>query len=203
VAAAPAPIAASHVLEPATTDAGIRSSAPAIRDTSTATLGKAEPSTTAHHLTPANIAAIVRSEYATGLQRCYERYAKDNRNAPRMLAVTLHVALTGRVVEYETNLSMKKCDVFANMRFAPDAGPDASIDDATRRVEVKVIFDYPSAPARFSVVRPAPTRHNCPAGTAWRPSESACIETPPAKKKECLPIEDRAIDPFEGNPCRQ
>lgn len=199
VAAAPAPIAPSHVLEPATTDAEIRSSDPVIRDTSTAVLGKAEPSTTAHHLTSDNIAAVVRSEYAAGLQRCYERYAKDNRNAPRMLTVTLHVALTGRVVEYETNLPMKKCDVFSNMRFTPDA----DTDDATHRVEAKITFDYPSVPARLSVVRPAPTPHNCPVGTAWQPSESACVETPPAKKKECLPIKDRVIDPFAEDPCRR
>jgi serine/threonine-protein kinase len=198
-AVVPAPSTDSHVLKPATIDAEIRSPALVTKDTSTATPGKVEPSTTAHHLTPENIAAIVRSEYATGLQRCYERYAKDNRNAPRMLAVTLHVALTGRVVEYETNLPIKRCEIFANMRFAPEA----SIDDVTRRVEVEVIFDYPPVPARFSDVRPTPTPRNCPAGTAWLPSKSACVDTPPAKKKECLPIGDRAIDPFEKNPCRQ
>lgn len=199
LAAAPAPIAGPHVLEPATTDMESRSSAPVIGDTSAATHEKAEPSTTTRHLTPDNIAATVRSEYAPGLQRCYEHYAKDNRDAPRILAVTLHVALTGRVVKYETNPPMRKCDVFADMRFAPDA----DTDDATRRIEVKVIFDYPSAPARSSVVRSAPTSHNCPAGTAWQPSKSACVETSPAKRKECPPIEDRAIDPFEENPCRR
>lgn len=198
-AVAPAPSGDSHVLKPPTTDTEIRPSALVTKDTSTATPGKVQPSTTAHHLTPDNIAAAVRSEYATGLQRCYERYARDNRNAPRMLVVTLHVALTGQVTEYETNPPIKKCEAFANMRFAPEA----DTDDATRRVEVKVTFDYRSVVIRSGVMRPTPTAHNCPAGTAWLSSESACVETSPAKKKECLPIGDRAIDPFEENPCRQ
>jgi hypothetical protein len=199
VVATPAPSAGSRVLKPVTIDSEVRSLAPAIRSTGTATPGKTEPPTTAHHLTPDNIAVIVRSEYAAGLQRCYERYAKDNRNPPGILAVTLHVALTGRVVEYETNPPMKTCDVFASMRFTPEA----STDDATHRVEVKITFKYPSVPARFSVTKPALTPHNCLAGTTWLSSESACVETPPAKKKECLPIKDRAIDPFEKDPCRQ
>jgi hypothetical protein len=89
--AAPAPGAVSHVPKPATadTDTKIRSSAVVTKVTSTATPEKAERSAIAHHLTPDNIAAVVRSEYATGLQRCYERYARDNRNAPRKLVVTL------------------------------------------------------------------------------------------------------------------
>jgi|GEM_PF-833949 len=198
-AAAPTPIRASPVLEPATTDAGIQSPAPAIGDTSTATLEKAEPSPTAHHLTPDSIAAIVRGEYATGLQRCYERYAKNHRNAARTLAVTLRVALTGRVVDHETIPHMKECEAFENMRFAPDA----NVDDAARPIEVKLTFEYPSASTRSSAVKATPVSHNCPAGTTWQLSESACIETPPAKKQQCLPIKDHVIDPFEENPCRQ
>jgi serine/threonine protein kinase len=201
-AAPPLDIVASHVVEAVAADADIRSPAtiiPVIGDASAAMLEKAEPSTTARHLTPDNIATTVRDEYATELQRCYERYAKSNPDAPRMLAVSLHVALTGRVVGYETNPPMKRCEVFSNMRFEPD--DDAG--DVTRRVEVKIIFNYPSIPARSSGGRPLLTPHNCPAGTTWQPAEAACLGAAPARKKQCLPIKDGVIDPFEEDPCRQ
>jgi eukaryotic-like serine/threonine-protein kinase len=198
IAAAPVAFAAPHVQEPVTTDAEARSSAPVSTDASVTAPEESEPSINARHLTRDNITAAVRSEYALEIRRCYERYAKNNPNASRVLTVTLHVALTGRVAEYETNPPMKECEVFANMRFSSDT----ETDDPTRRIRVEIPFDYPSPPVRPSVVKPARTSHNCPAGTTWQPSASACVAAPPEKRKQCTPIKNGVVDPFEENPCR-
>jgi serine/threonine-protein kinase len=206
VAAPPITADASHDPELVAPDAEVRAPDPATRgmaagivDASTAKPAETESPAAAPHLTPDSIVATVRSEYATGLQSCYERYAKVNRDAPRTLVVTLHVAMTGRVVTHETSIPMKECDVFESMHFASDA----ATDDDSRQLDATVTFDYPPAPARSRVARPARVPSNCPAGMVWKPSESACVVVPPVDKKKCAPIKDGAVDPFEKDPCRQ
>jgi hypothetical protein len=157
----------------------------------------AEPPAPARHLTPDTIVAAVRGEYAAELQRCYARYARPSHDASRKLVVTLHVAATGRVVDYQTDPPMTGCKLLANMRFAADD----TVDDPSRRVTAEIAFDYPSVPAQSRGGAPARAPHSCPPGTVWKPSASACVAPP--DKKPCPPIKDRMIDPFGEDPCRQ
>jgi len=182
----PSPPAAPGATDPMPADAGAASAA-----------GGEPPAAPPRQLTPDRIVATVRGEYAAELQRCYERHAKPIRGAPRRLLVTLHVAATGRVVDYQTDPPMTGCEVLANMQFAADG----AVDDPSRRVTAEVAFDYPTLPARSGAGAPARAPHGCPPGTVWKPSEAACV-TPPDKKK-CPPIKDRLIDPFDEDPCRQ
>jgi eukaryotic-like serine/threonine-protein kinase len=191
VATSPPPVAA-----PASPAAERPASDPAPADAGAASVAGAEPPAPARHLTPDSIAATVRGEYAAELQRCYERHAKASHDASRKLVVTLHVAATGRVVDYQTDPPMTGCEAFANMRFAADG----AVDDPSHRVTAEVAFDYPSAPPRSGAVAPARAPHSCPPGTVWKPSESACVAP---NKKKCPPIKDRVIDPFDEDPCRQ
>jgi hypothetical protein len=186
----PVAASASPAAEPRATD-------PVPADAGTASAAGADPPAPARHLTPDSIATTVRGEYAAELQRCYERHAKASRGASRKLVVTLHVAATGRVVDYQTDPPMTGCEVLANMRFAADG----AVDDPLRRVTAEVAFDYPSVPARSGGGAPARAPHSCPPGTVWKPSESACVAPP--GKKPCPPIKDRVIDPFDEDPCRQ
>ena len=185
VAASASPAAEPQAMEPAPADAG------------TANPAGAEPPAPARDLTPDSIVATVRGEHAAELRRCYERYAKPSRDASRKLVVTLHVAATGRVVDYQTDPPMTGCKVLANMRFAADG----AVDDPSRRVTAEIAFDFPSVPARPGAGPPARAPHSCPPGTVWKPSESACGAPP--DKKPCPPIKDRMIDPFGEDPCRQ
>jgi serine/threonine-protein kinase len=185
VAASASPAAEPRAADPVPADAGAASA------------GGAEPPAPARRLTPDSIVATVRGEYAAELQRCFERHAKPSRGASRKLVVTLHVAATGRVVDYQTDPPMPGCEVLANMRFAADG----DVDDPSRRVTAEVAFDYPSLPARTGAGAPARAAHSCPPGTVWKPSESACGGPP--DKKPCPPIKDRVIDPFDEDPCRQ
>jgi serine/threonine-protein kinase len=185
VAASASPAAEPRATDPVPADAGAGSAA------------GAEPPAPARHLTPDSIVATVRGEYAAELQRCYERHAKASRGGSRKLVVTLHVAATGRVVDYRTDPPMTGCEVLANMRFAADG----AVDDPSRRVTAEVAFDYPALPARSGSGAPARAVHSCPPGTVWKPSRSACVAPP--DKKDCPPIKDRVIDPFDEDPCRQ
>lgn len=185
VAAPAAPVAERRAVDPVPPDAGAASAA------------DAEPSAPARRLTPEGIVATVRGEYAAELRRCYERHAKTSHDASHKLVVTLHVAATGRVVDHQTDPPIPGCEVFKNMRFAADG----AVDDPPRQVTAEVAFDYPSTPPRSGVVAPARASHSCSPGKVWKSSESACVVLP--DKKECPPIKDRVISPFEEDPCRQ